>query len=137
MRIEFIETAEKVDELLPTLYDMVADGLIEVQDTTVIKAAGQQAEPQGQNTCQGDASCRFHVRLRSKDGGGPGARHLRAGEAEEVGKARHRLRCLLHQNLQRRVGDDRFAVGIRQHIADVLGDQGEPGATLARESRSA
>src|SRR5713101_6094772 len=47
VRIEFIETAEKVDELLPTLYDMVADGLIEVQDTTVIKAAGQQVEPQG------------------------------------------------------------------------------------------
>jgi len=50
VRIEFIETAEKVDELLPTLYDMVADGLIEVQDTTVIKAGGQQAEPQGRQS---------------------------------------------------------------------------------------
>src|SRR5439155_25385689 len=40
----------KVDELLPTLYDMVADGLIEVQDTTVIKAGGQQAEPQGRQS---------------------------------------------------------------------------------------
>src|SRR5579863_6018061 len=39
IRIEFIETAEKVDELLPTLYDMVTDGLIEVQDTTVVKLA--------------------------------------------------------------------------------------------------
>ena len=39
VRIEFIETAEKVDALLPTLYDMVSDGLIEVQDTTVVKAA--------------------------------------------------------------------------------------------------
>jgi PII-like signaling protein len=39
IRIEFIETAEKVDELLPALYDMVTDGLIEVQDTTVVKAA--------------------------------------------------------------------------------------------------
>ncbi len=39
VRIEFIETAERIDELLPTLYDMVTDGLIEVQDTTVIKAA--------------------------------------------------------------------------------------------------
>jgi PII-like signaling protein len=39
LRLEFIETAEKVDELLPTLYDMVTDGLIEVQDTTIIKAA--------------------------------------------------------------------------------------------------
>ncbi|MGH9662897.1 MAG: DUF190 domain-containing protein [Bryobacteraceae bacterium] len=39
IRVEFIETADKVDELLPTLYEMVSDGLIEVQDTTVVKAA--------------------------------------------------------------------------------------------------
>jgi PII-like signaling protein len=39
IRVEFIETAEKVDELLPTLYGMVPDGLIEVQDTTVVKIA--------------------------------------------------------------------------------------------------
>jgi PII-like signaling protein len=37
IRVEFVETAEKVDELLPTLYDMVTDGLIEVQDTHVVK----------------------------------------------------------------------------------------------------
>src|SRR5260221_7708512 len=42
IRIEFIEAAERVDALLPTLYDMVSDGLIEVQDTTVIKAAMRQ-----------------------------------------------------------------------------------------------
>jgi len=39
IRIEFIETAEKVDELLPTLYDMVTDGVIEVQDTNVVRVA--------------------------------------------------------------------------------------------------
>ncbi len=39
IRIEFIETAQKVDELLPTLYEMVSDGLIEIQDTTVVKVA--------------------------------------------------------------------------------------------------
>ena len=39
IRVEFIEAAGKVDELLPALYDMVSDGLIEVQDTTVVKAA--------------------------------------------------------------------------------------------------
>src|SRR5215467_6397749 len=39
IRIEFVETAEKVDELLPTLYDMVSDGLIEVQDTNIVKSA--------------------------------------------------------------------------------------------------
>jgi PII-like signaling protein len=39
IRIEFVETAEKVDEILPTLYDLVTDGLIEVQDTQVVKTA--------------------------------------------------------------------------------------------------
>ena len=39
IRIEFVETAEKVDELLPTLYEMVSDGLIEVQDTTIVRSA--------------------------------------------------------------------------------------------------
>jgi PII-like signaling protein len=37
IRIEFVETPEKVAEVLPTLYEMVSDGMIEVQDTTVIK----------------------------------------------------------------------------------------------------
>jgi len=47
IRIEFVETAEKVQELLPTLYEMVTDGLIEVQDTTVVKLArpSSHAEP--------------------------------------------------------------------------------------------
>src|SRR5437899_12780779 len=39
IRIEFVESAAKVEELLPTLYDMVTDGLIEVQDTVVGKRA--------------------------------------------------------------------------------------------------
>jgi PII-like signaling protein len=42
IRIEFIESAEKVDELMPTLYDMVSDGVIEVQDTQVVKAANRE-----------------------------------------------------------------------------------------------
>ncbi len=42
IRIEFIETAEKVDELMPTLYDMVTDGVIEAQDTQVIKVASKE-----------------------------------------------------------------------------------------------
>ena len=48
IKVEFIETAEKVDELLPTLYDMVTDGMIEVHDTTVVKIAMKEkrrAEP--------------------------------------------------------------------------------------------
>jgi PII-like signaling protein len=46
IRIEFIETPEKVDEVLPTLYEMVSDGLIEVQDTTVVKLARRPARPE-------------------------------------------------------------------------------------------
>lgn len=42
IRIEFVEMADKVDELLPTLYEMVTDGLIEVQDTTIVKAANKE-----------------------------------------------------------------------------------------------
>ena len=37
IRIEFVDTPEKVEEVLPTLYEMVSDGLIEVQDTNVVK----------------------------------------------------------------------------------------------------
>jgi PII-like signaling protein len=45
IRIEFVEAAEKVEELLPTLYEMVTDGLIEVQDTTIVKQARKQGRP--------------------------------------------------------------------------------------------
>jgi PII-like signaling protein len=41
VRIEFVEMAEKVDEVMPTLYDMVTDGIIEVQDTHVVKVANK------------------------------------------------------------------------------------------------
>jgi PII-like signaling protein len=42
IRIEFIETAAKVDELMPALYEMVTDGVIEVQETTVVKAVNKE-----------------------------------------------------------------------------------------------
>jgi PII-like signaling protein len=45
MRIEFIESAERVDELLPTLYEMVEDGVIEVQDTNIVKAVAKSRNP--------------------------------------------------------------------------------------------
>ena len=38
--VEFIESAEKVEELLPGLQEMVTDGMIEVQDTLVIVSRG-------------------------------------------------------------------------------------------------
>jgi PII-like signaling protein len=46
IRIEFVDTPEKVDEVLPTLYEMVSDGLIEVQDTTVVKHARKTPKPE-------------------------------------------------------------------------------------------
>ena len=45
-RVEFVEAAERVDEVLPTLYDMVSDGLIEVHDTTVIKHINKDHAPE-------------------------------------------------------------------------------------------
>jgi PII-like signaling protein len=52
VRIEFIESAARVDEIMPTLYDMVTDGLIEVQDTNVVKVANKErpAPPKGPHT---------------------------------------------------------------------------------------
>jgi PII-like signaling protein len=46
IRIEFIDTAEKVNEVLPNLYKMVSDGLIEVQDTTVVRHARKASKPE-------------------------------------------------------------------------------------------
>jgi PII-like signaling protein len=37
IKIEFIESPQKVQELLPKLHEMVGTGLIELQDTTVVK----------------------------------------------------------------------------------------------------
>jgi uncharacterized protein len=39
VKIEFIETAQKVEELLPKLHAMAGTGLIEMHDTTIVKPA--------------------------------------------------------------------------------------------------
>lgn len=39
MKIQFIESAEKVEEVLPKLRDLAGTGLIEIQDTMVVKPA--------------------------------------------------------------------------------------------------
>ena len=39
VKIEFIETPEKVEELLPKLQEMAGSGLIEMHDTTIVKPA--------------------------------------------------------------------------------------------------
>ena len=44
VRIEFVETLERVDELLPALYEMVTDGLVTVQDVTVVKSVSKDAK---------------------------------------------------------------------------------------------
>ena len=44
VRIEFVETREMVDSLLPALFELITDGLIEAQDTTILKSAFR-AEP--------------------------------------------------------------------------------------------
>ena len=46
IRIEFIDTPEKVEDVLPTLYEMVSDGLIEVQDTNVVRHARKTPKPE-------------------------------------------------------------------------------------------
>ena len=46
IRIEFVDTPEKVEEVLPTLYEMVSDGLIEVQVTNAVKHARKLPKPE-------------------------------------------------------------------------------------------
>lgn len=46
VKVEFIESAEKVEELLPKLQAMVGTGLIEMHDTTIVKPA----EPKQRDT---------------------------------------------------------------------------------------
>ena len=40
LKIEFIETPEKVATLMPQLEELASTGLIEVQETTIVKPAG-------------------------------------------------------------------------------------------------
>ncbi len=44
MRVEVVDSEQKINALLPWIYDMVDKGLIEVQDTEVIKHTTHQAE---------------------------------------------------------------------------------------------
>lgn len=45
VRVEFIDAPEKVERLMPLLYDLVTDGLIEVQDAVIVKAVSQDESP--------------------------------------------------------------------------------------------
>ncbi len=46
MKIEFLESPERVEEVLPKLTEIAAHGLIEVQNTTVINPATDKKRPQ-------------------------------------------------------------------------------------------
>jgi uncharacterized protein len=72
VRIEFIETAGRVDELLPTLYDMVTDGLIAVQDVTVVKSVAkdskaERAEPEAPKKSVNSAAKLVRIYLGEAD----------------------------------------------------------------------
>jgi PII-like signaling protein len=56
VKIEFVELAGKADELLPKLLQIVGEGLVEIQDTTILKAA----------TARGPETVPPHVALRGK-----------------------------------------------------------------------
>jgi hypothetical protein len=45
VRIEFIESPDRVQALLPELCRITTDGLIEVNETTIMKMAATEAEP--------------------------------------------------------------------------------------------
>jgi PII-like signaling protein len=57
IKIEFVDSAAAVDALLPKLLQMVGDGLVEIQDTTILKAAaaGAPAAPLPHVALQGKA----------------------------------------------------------------------------------
>ncbi len=42
IKIEFVETPEKVNQLLPELLEMVDEGLVAVEDTMILKAASRR-----------------------------------------------------------------------------------------------
>jgi uncharacterized protein len=44
LRIEFIESEEAVDAILPALFELISDGVIEPQSTTILKIATGKTE---------------------------------------------------------------------------------------------
>jgi PII-like signaling protein len=50
MKIEFIESAEKVEEVLPKLRELAGTGLIEIQDTIIVKPAETEADKKQQTS---------------------------------------------------------------------------------------
>lgn len=59
MKIEFIESSNKIEELMPKLAEMAGSGLIEIQDTAIVKPATESKRPAPELTDQ-------HFRLEGK-----------------------------------------------------------------------
>ena len=56
VKIEFVETPEKVEEILPKLLELVDQGLVDVHDTTIVRAPGsQETAPVASATLNGRA----------------------------------------------------------------------------------
>jgi PII-like signaling protein len=85
MKVEFIETPAKVEELLPKLHEMAGTGLIEIQDTTVVKPSETSAKASRQESTpplksQGKAKLmRIYVGENDKWNGKPLYRALLEG----------------------------------------------------------
>lgn len=60
MRIEMVESEQKINAVLPWIYEMLPDGLIELQDTEIIKhfgsrAQGEESHKMGHEKLEGNA----------------------------------------------------------------------------------
>jgi PII-like signaling protein len=85
VRIEFVESPDRVDQLLPTLYDMVGDGLVEVQDTLVVKAASSSPPRQALPKAPGDAAAPpLPERVRHRREGPARLMRVFLGEADRL-----------------------------------------------------
>lgn len=74
VRIEIVDAPDAIDRVLPDVYDIVQKGLVEVQDTTVVKFAGGEAETKEKNVMRliGKAKMlRVHIGENDKWEGAP------------------------------------------------------------------
>jgi PII-like signaling protein len=63
MRIEVVESAEKINRILPFVYDIVDKGLIELSDTTVVKCRAR--DEAGKNEAE-DQPMPEHIKLEGQ-----------------------------------------------------------------------
>jgi PII-like signaling protein len=63
MRIEFTDNAEKVERLMPLIYDLVTDGVIEVLDVNVVKVAVQTKAAQAARLTERSEGPAQHLRI--------------------------------------------------------------------------